>query len=777
MKSIGLILTVFLAVSCNGTAGTDMPEWRWPDKEEPAFVEPYPAIVSLGWTNVTADYSSLPEGIGIYRSPETIGGNKVVAYIAVADLSRVAWDVRSIDDPTIQGTMDPLKTPSEYYKETAAPVIVNGGYFFVEGGKRYNASVAVSGGRTYGVNLNYASIDWETVYYPTRGVFYEKDGVRATGWTYWSGGARHYLYDVPAANSWSKDPLPVPDASFPAQAVDFAPETAIGGGPVLMKGGKMENTWEAEMFYTRDDGRCRWDDLCGGSGGDGVPGMHRGPESGRRRLQLPACRRKGNHQGVRRLPAGRGLHNPFEKAMRKVLYILSAFLLFAACTPEETGYRWRDEWDQGTPGGAGDDDDTPGLPDIKGMPRYVWIDAAANFSYYANDAAYITEDCKRIAAMGFTDIILDVRPTSGDVLFASTVAPACLKCAAWVNGRYRWVERTATFDYLATFIQAGHAAGLRVNAAVNTMVGGYHSAIGDVGMLYDHPERKSWCAVDNLTAGLTNSLDDPDTGPRFLDPANAEVQEFLLTMLGELAAYEGLDGIVLDRCRYDDYNLDAGYTDAAKTAFTTYLGDQPSAWPVMPKGQEYVPSNPSTLQRNWLTFRCKVIHDFIAKAADKVHAVNKDVRFGVYVGAWFSEYYRSGVNWTSEKYDLKKNESSYRWVPTNYQKTGFADLLDFIFLGAYAGKDSIHGNTEWTMEGFAKLGAKRLCGVVPFAAGPDIGNATGFENGRQEALIPDIVSTLLSTGGGLFIFDLCHIRMFDYWNAFQTGIDAYLKTL
>ena len=249
MKSICLILTVCLAVSCNGTAGTDMPEWRWPDKEEPAFVEPYPAIVSLGWTNVTADYSSLPEGIGIYRSPETLGGNKVVAYIAVADLSRVAWDVRSIDDPTIQGTMDPLKTPSEYYKETAAPVIVNGGYFFVEGGKRYNASVAVSGGRTYGVNLNYASIDWETVYYPTRGVFYEKDGVRATGWTYWSGGARHYLYDVPAANSWSKDPLPVPDASFPAQAVDFAPETAIGGGPVLIKDGKLENTWEAEMFY------------------------------------------------------------------------------------------------------------------------------------------------------------------------------------------------------------------------------------------------------------------------------------------------------------------------------------------------------------------------------------------------------------------------------------------------------------------------------------------------------------------------------------------------
>ena len=771
MKSIGLILTVFLAVSCNGTAGTDMPEWRWPDKEEPAFVEPYPAIVSLGWTNVTADYSSLPEGIGIYRSPETIGGNKVIAYMAVADLSRVAWDVRSIDDPTIQGTSDPLKTPSEYYKETAAPVIVNGGYFFVEGGKRYNASVAVSGGRTYGVNLNYASIDWETVYYPTRGVFYEKDGVRATGWTYWSGGARHYLYDVPAANSWSKDPLPVPDASFPAQAVDFAPETAIGGGPVLIKDGKLENTWEAEMFYGNgaDDKmpEARHPRTAVGVTKDGL-------------LILFVCEGRGMTDGVA------GMTFAEEAAVMESLGCTEALNLDgggSSCllvegkeTIKVSDGSQRAVGSQ--PGGGEEGGDTPGLPDIKGKPRYVWVDAAANFSYYANDAAYITEDCKRIAAMGFTDIILDVRPTSGDVLFASTVAPACLKCAAWVNGRYRWVERTATFDYLATFIQAGHAAGLRVNAAVNTMVGGYHSAIGDVGMLYDHPERKSWCAVDNLTAGLTNSLDDPDTGPRFLDPANAEVQEFLLTMLGELAAYEGLDGIVLDRCRYDDYNLDAGYTDAAKTAFTTYLGDQPSAWPVMPKGQEYVPSNPSTLQRNWLTFRCKVIHDFIAKAADKVHAVNKDVRFGVYVGAWFSEYYRSGVNWTSEKYDLKKNESSYRWVPTNYQKTGFADLLDFIFLGAYAGKDSIHGNTEWTMEGFAKLGAKRLCGAVPFAAGPDIGNATGFENGKQEALMPDIVMTMLSAcDGGLFIFDLCHIRMFDYWNAFQTGIDAYLKTL
>ena len=458
--------------------------------------------------------------------------------------------------------------------------------------------------------------------------------------------------------------------------------------------------------------------------------------------------------------------------------VLIAFVALAAsasaCRQDNPAeYKWRDAWRE-SPDTLSTDD--PVLPDIKGKPRYIWIDAAANFQDYANDPAAISSDCKRIADMGFTDIIVDVRPTSGDVLFRSEVAPACTKCAAWVNGKYRWVERTASFDYLGTFIAEGHLAGLRVNAAINTMVGGYHSSIGDVGMVYDKPDRRSWCAVDTLTSGLVNSMDDPDTGPRFLDPVNADVQSFLLTLLGELAAYEGLDGIVLDRCRYDDYNLDAGYTDAALAAFTEYLGDTPSRWPIMDQGQVYV-SSPSAIQKNWLTFRCKVIHDFVDKAAQKVHSVSPKVRFGVYVGAWFSEYYRSGVNWTSSQYDVKKNESSYKWAPAAYQKTGFADLLDFIFLGAYAGTTGVHGNSEWTMEGFAKLGAKRLCGVVPFAAGPDIGNSSGFENGHQEELIPDIVRTMLDNAGGLFIFDLCHIRMFEYWDAFKEGINSYLETL
>lgn len=252
MNRLAFLLVSCVLCSCSGGSSAGYPEWRWPDKEPDAPVpqeERWPGIVALGWTNLSGSYAGLSSA-QIYRSPDVIDGNKTVAYIAVAPLSEVDWDVKSINDPSIQGTLDKLKTPDEYFNQTGAPVIINGGYFFSEGGKSYNASVAVSGGVFYGVNINYASIDWETMYYPTRGVFYQNaSGLPAAGWTYWTGGAAHYLYEEPAANSWSSDPLQVPDSSFPCKASSFAPQTAIGGGPVLIKGGNIVNSWEAELLY------------------------------------------------------------------------------------------------------------------------------------------------------------------------------------------------------------------------------------------------------------------------------------------------------------------------------------------------------------------------------------------------------------------------------------------------------------------------------------------------------------------------------------------------
>lgn len=406
-------------------------------------------------------------------------------------------------------------------------------------------------------------------------------------------------------------------------------------------------------------------------------------------------------------------------------------------------------------------------------PRVLWIDAAANFRSYGNDADSIARDCQRIAAMGFTHIVVDVRPTCGNVLFRSSVVPALTQMPGWTGSRAVLMPREASFDYLQEFIEAGHAAGLKVYAGVNMMVGGWRAGKDvTLGLVYSIRGARDWCAVDQLPSGeLVNQADNYDVlGGCFLDPANAQVQMFLLHMLADLAAYKDLDGIVMDRCRYDDYALDAGYTNAAFQRFTEYLGHTPERWPVFREpGHIFLDDAPDALEVAWLTFRCKVIHDFVAKAAEKVHAVHPGLQFGVYVGAWFSEYYRSGVNWTSPRYPLAAEEPTYAWATPAYQATGFANLVDFLLLGAYCSAANIHGDTEKTMEGFARLGRKRLCGDVPFYSGPDIGNEPGFRDGGCGPLLPEVASTMLSAADGLFVFDLCHIRHHNYWDAWSAA--------
>ena len=419
-------------------------------------------------------------------------------------------------------------------------------------------------------------------------------------------------------------------------------------------------------------------------------------------------------------------------------FLLAAALILAACTPKQAD-----------------------------KPRMVWIEVGANFLQYANNRDNIFTDCKSLADMGFTHVVVEVRPTSGNAFFRSEVVPPLTEVALWQDGGLKYVKRTADFDYLEAFIEAGHVAGLKVMAGVNMMVGGFRCPAGNIGLLYDHPELRDWAAVDlHPNKELVNHLDDITTvGGRFMDPANPQVQEFLLKMLAEVAAYDGLDGIVMDRCRFDDYALDAGYTACALEAFTAYLGHEPERWPVFTEpGHIFLNKEPDALENAWLTFRCKVIHDFVARAADQVHAVAPEMPLGVYVGAWFSEYYRSGVNWASPSYNLAKEEPTYRWATPEYQATGFANLVDFLMLGAYCPADNVYGKSEKSSQGFARLGRKRLCGDAPFVSGPDIGNEPGWGKGGREKTIEKIAGVMDKEADGFFLFDLCYIRRFDYWD-------------
>lgn len=217
-----------------------------PPAEDPV---PGPEAGSFeNWTDVSADYGELPSYLKVYRSPEQLEGKNAVAYVAVADMASAEWDIWSVRSDRSAETADAFMTPSDVYDETSCAVVINGGYFYYSGSKRYTSSLAVKDSELLAYNINYASQDWVTMYYPTRAAFVQyADGSYDACWTYatWN---NHFMYPVPADNSWDKQPLGIPSLDSPEGGRVFEAETAIGGGPVLINDGKFTDSYVQELF-------------------------------------------------------------------------------------------------------------------------------------------------------------------------------------------------------------------------------------------------------------------------------------------------------------------------------------------------------------------------------------------------------------------------------------------------------------------------------------------------------------------------------------------------
>ena len=215
--------------------------------------EPQPPVASTEWNDVSDQFGELPSYIKVMKSPSRLQGKKAIAYIAVADMNEAEWDVWSINDPLLEGSSDSFKTPSMVYGETSCPIVINAGFFYASGGKNYSASLAVRDSKVLACNINYASEDWKTIYYPTRAALIMNEaGDFDACWTYktWN---NHYMYPTPALNNWIKTPAPTPTADYPEGGQELVAKTAIGGGPLLIDKGEFKNTYIAEL-YNGDSG-------------------------------------------------------------------------------------------------------------------------------------------------------------------------------------------------------------------------------------------------------------------------------------------------------------------------------------------------------------------------------------------------------------------------------------------------------------------------------------------------------------------------------------------
>jgi len=408
-------------------------------------------------------------------------------------------------------------------------------------------------------------------------------------------------------------------------------------------------------------------------------------------------------------------------------------------------------------------------------PRFIWIDAAANFPDFANSKDNIIRDLTLAKNAGFTDVVVDIRPTTGDVLFTTSKVDQVKWLGAWLSSGYTKVERTATWDYLQAFIDEGHKLGLKVHAGFNTMVGGNTTSLGSEGVLFRDVAKRSWATQLNQTGGIV-SIMDAGKSAKFFNPVLPEVQEYLCSILEDLARYGTLDGIVLDRCRFDGFESD--FSTFTKQKFEEFTGLQVNNFPnsVLPPGTQVgaLPSPYPTFMKSWLEFRVKVIHDFMVKAKARVKAINPNIKFGVYVGAWYSSYYDVGVNWASPNYNTA---SYYGWANPNYKNYGYADHMDMMLIGAYAAANKVYGSGEWTMQGFCLKAKDIIKGAAPVYGGPDVGNWTVPAGTDVNLSVTQSVDACINAADGYFLFDMIHLKKANQWQYVKTGIDSYLNSI
>ena len=414
------------------------------------------------------------------------------------------------------------------------------------------------------------------------------------------------------------------------------------------------------------------------------------------------------------------------------------------------------------------------------VPCFIWIDAAANSPDFFKGTDNIRRDLEKAADAGFTHVVVDVRPTTGDILFKSSHCPEVEYLGAWVTGGYLKQVWDQSYDYLQSFIDIGHELGLKVYAGFNTFVAGHRGSLGNQGVVFRDDKMAKLATVQNTKEGLVNALDVPGENEIFFNPVHEDVQTYLCNLLKDLAAYEGLDGIILDRGRFQGWRSD--FSDYTKGKFEEYIGETVSSWPsdVLPVGYKWndewgngVPSPLPKYYRKWNEFRAKTIHDFMEKAREAVKGVNPDVAFGAYVGGWYGSYYENGVNWASPDYNTNASYSS--WATSTYKNYGFADHLDVLVIGAYASPKSIYGSSEWTMQGFCKLAyskVKKACVVV---GGPDVGNwnTDGVTKNQEYEAVEKSVTACAGECDGYFLFDMIHLKLqTQKWNFVKRGIET-----
>lgn len=406
-------------------------------------------------------------------------------------------------------------------------------------------------------------------------------------------------------------------------------------------------------------------------------------------------------------------------------------------------------------------------------PKLLWFDATANFERLSYKDS-ITYYLKKAKELGFTDVVLDLKPITGEVLYDSKFAP---KMKEW-NGFYR----DDNFDFPAFFISEAHKLGLKIHATINVFVAGHN--FFDRGLVYQN--KSHWESINYTDSGFVPITQLKHKYSAMTNPANPEVQNHELNVIEELVSkYPEFDGLILDRVRYD--GIEADFSPLSIELFKKYLGekeidiDDIYRWTKNEKGKKV--RIEGKYFKKWLEWRTSVIYNFMQEAKARVKKVNPEILFGTYTGAWYPVYYEVGVNWASQNYDPSKD---YEWATPDYKKYGYAELLEIYTTGCYffeVTKDEVEklneemikrneagmGETKdywYSVEGSAEIAKKVIMNALPVLGGLYVEQYKGHPEQFERA-----IKMCLEKTNGLMIFDIVHIVNYGWWDVLKKGMN------
>jgi len=344
------------------------------------------------------------------------------------------------------------------------------------------------------------------------------------------------------------------------------------------------------------------------------------------------------------------------------------------------------------------------------------------------------------------------------------------------------VKRDENFDYLGHFIKSAHKLGIRVHASLNTFVAGHNYV--NVGPVYeDHPEWASIVYPPSLDGKFIPITQEKNKYSAMVNPINKEFQTYILNIFEEIVRkYPKMDGIILDRVRYDGFTAD--FSELSRKSFEEYIGkrldkfpDDIYKWEKDELGNLY--PKKGTFYKQWLEWRAKNIHDFLVKAKARIKKANPKISFGDYTGAWYPSYFEVGVNFASKNYDPSKD---FEWATPSYKNTGYAEILDLYTVGNYytviskeeylKQNPSVKNETDMQAQKSIWYCVEGSCENLRRVLGPNkfLGGILADQFYENQEGLTESIKMNLEKSDGVMIFDIVHIIHKNMWNAVEKGM-------